>query len=493
MKLLNLFIITAFLEGFKAHEYFIPAKNNLSPILRISRHVFNLAKYCYECLKELKHSNGNPLIVFYNHTNFESVSSQGGICTFNILHADGRFVGFAEVACIAAIYNIHIRTGCFCNPGACQEFLKLTNEDIKKQFQAGHICSDYNDLVDGVPTGAVRISVGYMTTKKDIDKVVSMIKDNYLKSIEHRIEVMEHSYLPKALEHIPTKLKKSSSPRLKKICIYPIKSCGAFEINGNTKWELTENGLKYDRNWMIVDANGMAVTQKKISILCLLKPVILENEMEINFPNMESIRIPLESTGDVFDSKICQSKVCGDVVGGNYCGEKVSLWISDCLNIPGLRLIRQRTDRKKMGDKKSSPCKELSLVNQAQFLVVNYKSVEWLSSKVDNWGDSKGENTDTTIDRFRGNLLIEAAEAFDENAFKSIKIGNVRLNADGFCTRCQMICIDQRTGEKTPEPLKTIAKEFKGKIQFGLYMSLDSNESGRFISCDDLLSVCEKY
>lgn len=389
------------------------------------------------------------------------------------------------MACIAAIYNIHIRTGCFCNPGACQEFLVLTNEDIRKQFQAGHICSDYNDLVDGLPTGAVRVSVGYMTTKEDIDKVVSMIRDNYLKSTEHRIEVMEHSNLPKALQHIPAKLKKSPIPRLKKICIYPIKSCGAFEITGNKKWEITENGLKYDRVWMIVDSNGMAVTQKKTSKLCLLKPIILEETMEISFPNMDSIEIPLQPTGDIVESKICQSKVCGDVVGGYNCGDKVSSWLSECLDIPGLRLIRQKTDRKKNGAQK-----DLSLANQAQFLVMNYRSVEWLSSKIEDWGEIENENLDSTIDRFRGNLLIKTKEAFDENSFKSIRIGDVGFTADGFCTRCQMICINQKTGEKTAEPLKTIAKEFKGKIQFGLYMSLDSSESGRFISCEDVLSVC---
>ncbi|KAL5277141.1 MOCOS family protein [Megaselia abdita] len=477
--------IPAFLEGFRAHELFAPEKNNLLPIQRISNHVFNLSKYCYESLKELKHSNGKPLVVFYNHTNFESSETQGGICTFNILHPDGSYVGFAEVACIAAIYNIHIRTGCFCNPGACQEFLALTNEDIKKQFQAGHICSDYNDLVDGLPTGAVRVSVGYMTTKEDIDRVVSMIRDNYLKSTEQRIELMENSNLPKALQHIPAKLKKPRAPRLKKICIYPIKSCGSFEITGNKKWELTENGLKYDRVWMIVDSNGMAVTQKKTSKLCLLKPTILENSLKISFPNMKSMEIPLESKGDIVESKLCQSKVCGDVVGGYYCGDKVSLWISECLDIPELRLIRQQTDRKKMNGVQ----KDLSLANQAQFLVVNYRSVEWLSSKIEDWGEIEAEDVDSTINRFRGNLLIETSEAFDENSFKSLRIGDVGLKADGFCTRCQMICINQRTGEKTSEPLKTIAKEFKGKIRFGLYMSLDSTESGRFISCGDDICI----
>lgn len=485
---INTFLFLGFLEGFRTHETLIPEKENLRPIQRISRHVFNLAKYCFDSLRELKHSNGQKLITFYNHTNYESSSVQGGICTFNILHPDGSFVGFAEVACIAAINNIHIRTGCFCNPGACQEFLKLTNEDIKQQFKAGHICSDYNDLVDGVPTGAVRVSVGYMTTKEDIDRLVNMIKDNYLKSTKHRIEVMEYSNLPKALQHIPAKLKKSQSPRLRKICIYPIKSCGSFDISGSKKWELTESGLKYDRVWMIVDSNGMAVTQKKTSKLCLLKPFIKEKVLEISFPGMESISIPLESSGDIVESKICQSKVCGDLVEGYYCGDKVSEWISDCLDIPGLKLIKQQTDRKKMNGVQ----KELTLANQAQFLVVNYRSVEWLSSKVEDWVETDSEDLDCTVERFRGNLIIETPEPFEENALKAMEIGDVKLKADSFCTRCQMICINQRTGDKTSEPLKTIAKEFKGKIQFGLYMSLSSREAGRFISCKDDIKFIKK-
>lgn len=36
---------------------------------------------------------------------------------------------------MANLHNIYLRTGCFCNPGACQRKLGLTNNDLKKQFQ----------------------------------------------------------------------------------------------------------------------------------------------------------------------------------------------------------------------------------------------------------------------------------------------------------------------------------------------------------------------
>lgn len=64
---------------------------------RISQHCFNLAKYLYESLKELKYSNGRDVIYFHHDTEFMSMSEQGGIVNFNVLHEDGTFVGFTEV------------------------------------------------------------------------------------------------------------------------------------------------------------------------------------------------------------------------------------------------------------------------------------------------------------------------------------------------------------------------------------------------------------
>ncbi|XP_055912772.1 molybdenum cofactor sulfurase 3 [Eupeodes corollae] len=475
--------IAKVLEGFRTHERLIAQRGDLKPIQRISNHVFNLAKYCYDVLRQLKHPNGQKLIEFYNHTDYNSVQEQGGIITFNILHDDGTYVGFAEVACIAAIFNVQLRTGCFCNPGACQNHLKLSNDVIRKQFKAGHICSDYNDLIDGIPTGAVRMSFGYMTRKDDVDKALRIIADCYLKTDRERLRLMENSKsIPRALEHIPRRLKKTT---LTKICIYPVKSCGSFEIHGS--WEITERGFLYDRNWMIVDGNGMAVTQKTHIRMCLIRPRIdIEaGVLELAFPGMASISVPLDhSTEGIAKSvqtSVCQSKVCDDMVEGLDCGDEAAKWISDCLECPGMRMVRQNAGRKT----KNGEAKELNLVNQGQFLLLNKTSVQWLASKV----ESEQEDLDITVDRFRANLIIETKTPLEENHFEEITIGSVRFKVDGFCKRCQMVCIDQHSGQKTIEPLRTIAKEFKGKIQFGIYVSLIDFKENVFISCRDDIQI----
>lgn len=43
-------------------------------------------------------------------------------------------------------------------------------------FQAGHVCGDQHDLVDGSPTGSIRVSFGYMSTFEDADKFLQMIE-----------------------------------------------------------------------------------------------------------------------------------------------------------------------------------------------------------------------------------------------------------------------------------------------------------------------------
>lgn len=40
--------------------------------------------------------------------------------------------------------------------------------------QAGHVCWDDNDILRGKPTGAVRISFGYMSTYEDAEVLYSI-------------------------------------------------------------------------------------------------------------------------------------------------------------------------------------------------------------------------------------------------------------------------------------------------------------------------------
>lgn len=137
--------------------------------------------------------------------------------------------------------------------------------------KAGHICGDNIDLVDGRPTGSVRISFGYMSTFEDCQKFLSFIvncfTDKPLRVDEERLARLKLAVpVEKSVGHfnsspsngqlghqaeqgetapslissanggeimIPVpkgETEKRNTQTLTNIFIYPIKSCAAFEV-----------------------------------------------------------------------------------------------------------------------------------------------------------------------------------------------------------------------------------------------------------------------
>lgn len=124
-----------------------------------------------------------------------------------------------QVSKLAIIYHIHLRTGCFCNVGACQYFLRLSTPQLHKHFEAGHVCGDSIDIIDGQPTGSIRISFGYMSDFSDAEKFINFIKDCFVEQVGNTCN-----------ETIRSRTAENNGV-LKRLFIYPVKSCAAFEVN----------------------------------------------------------------------------------------------------------------------------------------------------------------------------------------------------------------------------------------------------------------------
>lgn len=193
---------------------------------------------------------------------------------------------------MADLFDIHVRTGCFCNSGSCQKHLKITNEEIKEMFKAGHTCGDEIDILFGKPTGCIRVSFGYYNTYKDVDKLISMISKCFV-----RVDILAperiHMALKvsglqpfqnfhnthKILSNVSSKIEFSTLTNkmrdkvtLTEIAIYPVKSCGAFKIR--SAWRICSKGFEYDREWMIIKDNGVCLTQKNNTKMCLIRPKV---------------------------------------------------------------------------------------------------------------------------------------------------------------------------------------------------------------------------
>ncbi|XP_074060712.1 molybdenum cofactor sulfurase isoform X2 [Macrotis lagotis] len=503
----------------------------------IKQHTFALAHYTYTVLVALQYPNGAPVIQIYSDTEFNSSETQGPIINFNVLDDNGCIIGYSQIEKMASLHNIHVRTGCFCNTGACQRHLKISNETIKKNLQAGHICGDDIDLIDGHPTGSVRISFGYMSTFEDAQTFLKFIIAIRLGKVDSKlpfqitlggteepvgqdvtvnghetgklsqedvllpVELNNSSMTKKAMDfhspetepgsglHIAPLISTAAldggvAPLLiTNIYIYPIKSCAALEV---TRWPIGNQGLLYDRNWMVVNHNGICLSQKQEPRLCLIKPLIdlQRKTMVITAEGMEPIDVPLdEDNGEEY--QVCQSKVCADRVNTYDCGGKISDWLSKffgrhCRLIKQSSNFKRSTNKKHRQDLSHDTNASLSLVNEAQYLLINRASVlvlHQLLNESDENGTEELLPMRELIQRFRANIVINGTKAFEEEKWDEISIDTLHFLVLGPCHRCQMICIDQQTGQKNQDVFQTLSSTRERKVNFGVYLMHELSDS----------------
>ncbi|KAF9411629.1 hypothetical protein HW555_009632 [Spodoptera exigua] len=410
--------VLALKHCFDTMHKLIPKSINDDIMETISYHTYFLAKDLYLQLHDLKHTNGNKAAITYMDSNFSDIRKQGGIVTFNLLREDGSYIGFVETK--------------MKQPKRCLSMSHRTIMDALKN----------NKLYNGIAQA-------------------------------HKTWNQNEFPLKNEVEDIPQNNNNSDSKiSLKELVIFPIKSCGAFKIK--SAWKIGPKGFEFDRDWMIIKDNGVCLTQKHTSRMCMIKPKIdlQRRVLVLYFEGKTPISVPLDNPSDkkMKNSSLCRSKVCTDIVQGYDCGDEVADWISEALEISYLRLIRQSSDDNRSQKKKQNGEKKmLSLSNQAQFLLINKATVRWLREKIQD--PLFVDDVDSLTDRFRGNLVIDMEEELAERDWHRVIIGNQEFKVEGLCPRCQMVCIDQQTGEKTVEPLRTISEQFAGKLRFGIYLS----------------------
>ncbi len=115
-----------------------------------------------------RHGNAAPLGRVYGPVNTQM---RGGTVTLNFYDRDGRFIDHRLVEQRANQVNISLRTGCFCNPGAGELALGISAEELNACFVRNRErmgIDDFRRCIDDKSTGAVRISVGLVTTFADV-------------------------------------------------------------------------------------------------------------------------------------------------------------------------------------------------------------------------------------------------------------------------------------------------------------------------------------
>lgn len=121
-------------------------------------------------LLDLRHSNGQPLVRIYGPTDTDM---RGGTIALNLYDPDGNLIDYRDVEQLANTVNISLRTGCFCNPGAGELALGITEEDLEGCFDNNErmtfeqFMTAMSAKIDDA-VGAIRISTGIATNFADV-------------------------------------------------------------------------------------------------------------------------------------------------------------------------------------------------------------------------------------------------------------------------------------------------------------------------------------
>lgn len=141
----------------------------------IHTRVMCLTSWLIDQLVALRHSNGRPVVQLYGPANSEQ---RGGTVQVNFFDPDGRMIDCNSVEQLANAERISLRAGCHCNPGAREVALGFTREDLAPCFSEKDQLSfeQFLQVIDSKTTGALRASIGLVTTFADVYTYVQFAK-----------------------------------------------------------------------------------------------------------------------------------------------------------------------------------------------------------------------------------------------------------------------------------------------------------------------------
>ena len=460
----------------------------------IASHVAFLIRLLYKRLAALRHYSGAKVCEIYNDLSSFSggAKQQGPIIALNLKNNHGGFISNSEVEKLASIRRIHIRSGGLCNPGGIASSLGLAPWEMKRNFSAGQRCGGDNDIIDGKPTGVLRISLGAMSSPQDISTFVDFIEEFFVEQAPGIGQIDEQQC-------------ENSAFYIESLMIYPIKSCGGWALPAELSWTIKEEGLAWDREWCIVHlGTRAALSQKKYPAMSLIKPKIdtangllrvrYHGHRPSDVPN--EITVPLSEDPTVFTSygnanTLTNSQVCGDDVAAQlYSSPTIAAFFSRLIGTP-CTLIRfppassghsSRHTKAHLNLGSGSRIKHpILLSNESPILIVSRSSINRLNEQIK---ERKSEAKAAHASVFRANIILAEKRPdsgherpYVEDDWTALSVGNeanVRFDILGGCRRCQMLCVDQMTAEKDEEPFVTLSKTRRkqGRTFFGVHAAL---------------------
>lgn len=232
--------------------------------------------------------------------------------------------------------------------------------------------------------------------------------------------------------------------RLSGLWIYPVKGMRGIALPSAA---VEPCGLADDRRWMVVDARNRFLSQRQLPAMARFGAAPDgSGGLRLSF---ETERVAVPRPGP--DAERIEVSVWGDRLLAAAAGSGIDAWLSRQLR-QGCRLVfLDDPAARRVGDGRPGAGGPVSFADAYPVLLTVCGSLAALNAALPH---------PVGMDRFRPNLVVEGAAAWQEADWQRLQVGALRFEAPANCTRCLVTTIDQATGEihQPGEPLRTLAR-----------------------------------
>lgn len=221
--------------------------------------------------------------------------------------------------------------------------------------------------------------------------------------------------------------------------VYPVKSLAGIRVSS---YSIDEFGPAGDRRWMIVDDNRQFVTQRSNPELARITTAIENDQVTLNIPG-EGIFILAAGDEEV------RVKVWQDWIKARYGNSDASDALSRFCGEAFRFVFMPDESFRRVDAGQVTEYRRVSFADGFPFLIVNQASLEELNSRLE---------TAVEMRRFRPNIVVEGAKAWDEDNWRELLINNTRFQLVRPCSRCAVTTVDPDRGTRAADlqPLRQL-------------------------------------
>lgn len=262
---------------------------------------------------------------------------------------------------------------------------------------------------------------------------------------------------------------------------FPVKSCRGESVE---EAYVEPWGLAGDRRWMLVDEDGEAITAREVNHMLLIVPELTPKGLRVTAPDLPTCEVATPAPDDrrvvsIFGTRFTATPVDADS----------DAWFSKALERPARLVHLDDPTRRSPEQEFSRPDDRVSFADGYPLLLGNEASLAALNDELLSASPAGREPLPMT--RFRPNLVVSGAEAWAEDDWRRIKVGDAVFRAVKGCARCVITTIDPTTAHREKEPIASLARirRWDGATWFAINLIPDT--PGVTIRVGDPLEVLD--